>query len=111
MHDTRQETKESYEAERMALVAANQELEKKLTKYKAQIRELKSKQQPQLPPQLEREDAADELFDVLPRAQLTSSPEAGAELDDNLEDSMRKVMWMLRLPLLESLSTSISVAQ
>ena len=71
----------------MTLAVANQELEKKLVKYKAQIRELKAKQQPQ--PQ--QEDGNDGLFDVLPWKQHTGTPEPAAETDANLEDSMKKV--------------------
>ena len=74
----------------MTLVLANQDLEKKLAKYKAQIRELKSQQQQQQQPQ--QEDGNDGLFDVLPRKQHSGSPEPAAETDDNLEDSMKKVV-------------------
>ena len=87
MQETRQETTEKYEAERMTLVVANQELEKKLAKYKAQIRELKSKQQPQA----QQEDGSDGLFDVLTWKQHASTPEPVEEKDENLEDSMKKV--------------------
>ena len=87
MQDTRQDTTEKYETERMTLVVANQELEKKLAKYKAQIRELKSKQQPQA----QQEDGNDGLFDVLPWKQHPSTPEPVEEKDENLEDSMKKV--------------------
>ncbi len=76
----------------MTLVLANQDLEKKLAKYKAQIRELKSQQQQQQQQQPQQEDGNDGLFDVLPRKQHSGSPEPAAETDDNLEDSMKKVV-------------------
>jgi hypothetical protein len=93
VQDTRQDAKEKYEAEHMTLVVANQEQEKKLAKYKAQIRELKSKQQQQQQQQQPlQEDSNDGLFDVLPRKQHASTPELIAETDENLENSMKKVI-------------------
>lgn len=82
----------------MGLVAANQELEKKVSKYKAQLRELKSMQQQSiqqqlLPPQQQEEDGNNGLFDVLPwKSPRPSTPEPVAETDENLEDSMKKVV-------------------
>ena len=90
VQDTRHDAKENYEAEKMTLLIANQEQEKKLAKYKAQIRELKSKQQPQ------PEDGSDGLFDVLPWKPHPGTPEPPAETDENLEDSMKKVYQYIR---------------
>ena len=90
VQDTRQDAKEDYEAERIALVTANQELEKKLAKYKAQVREMKSSQQQQQQ-QPQPEDGNDGLFDVLPWKSHAGSPEPPVETDENLEDSMKKV--------------------
>ena len=89
VQDTRQDAKEDYEAERITLVTANQELEKKLAKYKAQVREMKSSQQQQQQPQ--PEDGNDGLFDVLPWKSHAGTPEPPVETDENLEDSMKKV--------------------
>ncbi|XP_028396421.1 rab GTPase-binding effector protein 1-like [Dendronephthya gigantea] len=91
VQDTRQEEKEKFEAERMGLVVANQDLEKKVSKYKAQIRELKSKQLQLLPPPQQEDDSGDGLFDVLPwKSAQPSTPEPVADTDENLEDSMKK---------------------